>query len=217
MISPYVVYGAPGSGSVPVEAALTLIGTPYDVVGDDVMRPVACNPAANAVNPLHQVPVLGLPNGEVMTESAAILVYLADCHPHARLAPEIWDWRRPAFLRWMTYVSTAIYGLAWIRADPMRLVGDAAQVPVIQERIAERRAECWRCMDSQVEPGAFLLGDDLTVLDLYVATVSRWAPRRSRFYREAPKLGAVVRRVDADPRLAAFWSARFPFSEGWEG
>ena len=217
MTSPYIVYGAPGSGSVPVEAALTLIGTPYDVVGDDVMRPVARNPAANAVNPLHQVPVLGLPSGEVMTESAAILIYLADRYPHARLAPALSDPARPAFLRWMTYVSTAIYSLAWIRADPMRLVADAAQAPVIQERIADRRADCWRYMDGQVNPGAFLLGDDLTVLDLYVATVSRWAPRRSRFYREAPKLGAIVRRVDADPRLAAFWSARFPFSEGWEG
>ena len=217
MTSPYIVYGAPGSGSVPVEAALTLIGTPYDVVGDDVMRPVARNPAANAVNPLHQVPVLGLPSGEVMTESAAILIYLADRYPHARLAPALSDPARPAFLRWMTYVSTAIYSLAWIRADPMRLVADAAQAPVIQERIADRRADCWRYMDGQVNPGAFLLGDDLTVLDLYVATVSRWAPRRSRFYREAPKLGAIARRVDADPRLAAFWSARFPFSEGWEG
>ena len=65
----------------------TLIGAPYDLVGDDVMRPVGCNPAAIAVNPLHQVPVLTLPTGEVMTESAAILIYLADSYPHARLAP----------------------------------------------------------------------------------------------------------------------------------
>src|SRR5579872_6422575 len=129
MTSPYLIYGAPGSGSVPIEAALTLIGAPYDVIGDDVVRPVACNPAANAVNPLHQVPVLGLPGGEVMTESAAILIYLADRHPQARLAPAPGDPGRAAFLRWMTYVSTAIYSLAWIRADPMRLVADATQAP----------------------------------------------------------------------------------------
>lgn len=216
MTSPYLIYGAPGSGSVPIEAALTLIGAPYDVIGDDVVRPVACNPAANAVNPLHQVPVLGLPGGEVMTESAAILIYLADRHPQARLAPAPGDPGRAAFLRWMTYVSTAIYSLAWIRADPMRLVADATQAPVIQERIADRRAACWRHMDNQIKPGAFLLGDALTVLDLYVATVSRWSPRRSRFYREAPGMAAVVRRIDADTRLAALWAARFPFVDGWE-
>jgi GST-like protein len=217
MTKPYTLYGAPGSGSVPIEAALTLIGSPYDVIGEDVVRPVAFNPAANALNPLNQVPVLVLPSGEVMTESAAILIYLADQHPQARLAPALDDRRRAAFLRWMTYVSTAIYGLAWIRADPMRLVADPAQAPVIQDRIAGRRADCWRYMDAQIEPGPFLLGDALTVLDLYVATVSRWSPRRSRFYSEAPQMAAIVRRVDADPRLAGFWNARFPFAEGWEG
>jgi len=216
MTNSYTVYGAAGSGSVPVEAALTLIGVPYDVVGDGAMRPVANNPAANAINPLHQVPVLRLPDGEVMTESAAILIYLADRHPEAGLAPSPGGFKRAAFLRWMTYVSTAIYSLAWIRADPMRLVADATQASVIQDRIANRRAECWRHMDGQVKSGTFLLGDELTVLDLYVATVSRWSPRRNRFYREAPGLGAVARRVDADPRLAALWAARFPFVEGWD-
>jgi len=217
MTKSYTVYGAPGSGSVPIEAALTLIGAPYDVIGDDVVRPVAFNPAANTLNPLNQVPVLVLPGGEVMTESAAILIYLADQYPQARLAPALDDRRRPAFLRWMTYVSTAIYGLAWVRADPMRLVGDVAQAPIIQDRIADRRAGCWRHMDAQIEPGPFLLGDALTVLDLYVATVSRWSPRRSRFYGEAPRMATIVRRVDADPRLTGFWNARFPFAEGWEG
>ncbi len=52
-MKPFLVYGAPGSGSVPVEAALTLIGVPFEVVGDAIMRPVAYNSAANALNPLH--------------------------------------------------------------------------------------------------------------------------------------------------------------------
>jgi len=217
MSKPYTVYGAPGSGSVPVEAALTLIGAPYEVVGDDIVRPVAYNPAANALNPLNQVPVLVLPTGEIMTESAAMLIYLADQHPEAKLAPALGDRHRADFLRWMSYVSTAIYGLAWIRADPMRLVADGAQVPIIQDRIAERRANCWRHMDAQINPGDFLLGETLTVIDLYVATVSRWSPRRSRFYSEAPRMADIVRRVDGDPRLATFWKARFPFADGWEG
>jgi hypothetical protein len=40
----YVIYGSPGSGSVPIEAALTLIGTPYEVIGETVLRDVAHNP-----------------------------------------------------------------------------------------------------------------------------------------------------------------------------
>jgi GST-like protein len=50
-----------------------------------------------------------------------------------------------------------------------------------------------------------------------MAVVSRWSPRRARFYDAAPGLAAVVRAVDAEPRLADFWAARFPFEAGWEG
>jgi GST-like protein len=214
---PYIVYGSPGSGSVPVEAALTLIGVPYEVIGETILRDVAHNPDVFKVNPLGQVPALVLSGREVMTESAAILIWLADRYPDARLGPPPADQRRPAFLRWMAYVSSAIYGLAWVRGDPMRLVSDERQTEVVLNRIADRRANCWRLMDAQIEPGRFLLGDELSVLDLYVATVSRWSPRRRRFYREAPKMAEIVRRVDADPRLAELWATRFPFHEGWEG
>ncbi len=212
----YTVYGAPASGSVPIEAALTLAGVPYEVVGGELVRDVATSPEMLAVNPLGQVPALILPNGEVMTESAAILIYLADRHPEAQLGPMAGDSGRPMFLRWMTYVSAAIYSLAWIRSDPMRLVSDAHQVAAVQEKIADRRAECWRKMNDQIGAGSFLLGDRLSVLDLYVATVSRWSPRRRRFYHEAPDMAAIVRRVDADPRLAPLWEKRFPFTAGWE-
>jgi GST-like protein len=217
MDGPYVVYGSPGSGSVPVEAALTLIGARYEVIGETVLRDVARNPAVFRVNPLGQVPALVLPGGGVMTESAAILIWLADRYPNAGLAPLATDERRPGFLRWMAYVSSAIYGLAWVRGDPMRLVSDERQVEVVLDRIARRRANCWRWMDEQIQPSRFLLGDGLGVLDLYVATVSRWSPRRQCFYREAPRMAEVVRRVDADPRLTEFWQARFPFYEGWDG
>jgi GST-like protein len=54
----------------------------------------------------------------------------------------------------------------------------------------------------------YILGDELSVLDLYVTVVSCWGPRRPRFYQEAPKMAEVVRRVDQDPRLQAFWSER---------
>jgi GST-like protein len=213
----YVVYGSPGSGSVPVEAALALVGAPYEVIGEVVLRDVAHNPAVFKVNPLGQVPALVLPSGEVMTESAAILIWLADRFPDAALAPAPTDQRRPAFLRWMAYVSSAIYGLAWVRGDPMRIISDERQAEVVLNRIADRRADCWRWMDAQIEPHRYLLGDELSVLDLYVATVSRWSPRRARFYREAPRMAEIVRRVDAEPRLAELWKARFPFHDGWEG
>jgi GST-like protein len=210
---PITIYGAPATGSVPIEAALTLLDLPYALVeGESDRRYDVTGP----LNPLRQIPTLVLPGGEVMTESAAMLIWLADRYPEGRLAPPPLHRRRAAYLRWMIFVSSAIYALAWVRNDPLRLVSDEAQSPLIQQRIAERRVQCWRAMDEQINPGQYILGDELSVLDLYVTVISRWSPRRTAFYAAAPRMAEIVRRVDAEPRLAEFWTKRFPFTEGWE-
>lgn len=205
----YLLYGAKGSGAVAVEAALRVAGQPYELVeaytfsdrddsGDEVLK----------ANPMRQVPALVLPDGEVLTESAAILVRLAELHPEARMAPGPDDPGRGQFLRWTSFVSSAIYALYWVKDDPSRLVPDPAGHVELETRVLDRIAECWGIMEGQVSPGRYILGGELTVLDLYVATVSRFRPRRRRFYEVAPRMGEVVKRVDDDPRLAAMWLDR---------
>lgn len=216
MDKPITIYGALGSGSVPVEAALSLIGLPYDVV-ETSLDTIATDRGFARVNPMRQIPGMVLPGGELVTESAAILTWLADRYPDARLAPPVLHRKRPAFLRWMSFVSSAIYALYWIRDDPSRLSDDPAEQARIRERTAARMLDCWATMEAQVEPGLYIQGDTLGVLDLYITVLSRWGPRRKRFYAVAPRLGEVVRRVDAEPRLEAVWAERFPFDAGWEG
>ena len=210
------VFGAVGSGSIPVEATLTLLDIPYELIEAVTWEDEAARKRVEAVNPMRQVPALVFPSGEIMTESAAILIYLADQHPEARLAPAIGDPRRAQYLRWMAYVSSAIYSLFWIKGDPLRIAASKKDAPHVIDRVHDRIAECWWRMDEQINPGRYILGDDLSVLDLYVTVVSRFGPWRTRFYKTAPKLGAIVRRVDADPRLQDFWAKRYPFEEGWE-
>lgn len=211
------LYGAKGSGSVAVEAAMTLTGVPYELVDVSMDSPEELVAGVGPVNPMKQVPALLLPSGELMTESAAMLIGLADLHPEARMAPAPADPGRAQFLRWMIYIPASIYSLYWIRDVPSRLAADKDAESVLLERTADRIADCWKVMDEQVSPGLYILGDEMTVLDLYVTVVSRWGPRRRRFYEVAPKMAEVVRRVDADPRLARFWAERYPFEDGWEG
>ncbi|HYE43041.1 MAG TPA: glutathione S-transferase family protein [Caulobacteraceae bacterium] len=213
----WVVYGAAGSGSVPVEAAMTLIGLDYEVVeGATWTHDPEILARVETVNPLKQIPAVVTPDRRTMTESAAILTWLADSHPAAGLAPALDDPMRGQFLRWMVFVPASIYALYWIRDEPTRLV-PADLAAQVKARTAERIAECWGMMESQLTPGRYLLGEEMTVLDLYVAVVSRWGPRRRRFYEVAPRMSEVIRRVDADPRLDRFWAERFPFEAGWEG
>ena len=63
-------------------------------------------------------------------------------------------------------------------------------------------------MDAQVEPGCFILGDDLSVLDLYVTVTSRWGRAGCASIKKRP---SAQRSSDgSDPRLTKFWSERFP-------
>lgn len=218
----YTLYGAPGSGAVPVHLALTLIGLPVRTVdmapweGEDERVRVA------AVNPARQVPALVTPEGELLTESAAIMLWLGERHPQAGLAPPLDHPLRAQYLRWMSYVATQIYALFWVRDDPARLAPDPAAQPALLARSAEHIAQRWQLMDTQLRTltptGApFLLGDRLGMLDLYVAVASRWTPGRTRFAQAAPHLLQAVQRVDAEPRLQAVWAERFPATENEGG
>ena len=208
--SSLTLYGAQASGSIAVEAALTLLGLPYSLIEGATWAEEEARDRVAPVNLMRQIPTLVMPDGEVMTESAAILIYLADLHAHASLAPAPHDARRRQYLRWMIYVSSAIYSLHWIKPDVQRIGAPQSARTAVVDAVHDRIAFCWSSMDSQLNPGRYLLGDELSVLDLYVTVVSRFGPWRDRFYEVAPRMTPVVRRVDDDSRLADFWRERFP-------
>lgn len=204
------LYGSAASGSVAVEAALWLLGIEADVIEGATWAEPAARDRVAPVNPMRQIPTLVLPGGEVMTESAAILIHLADLHPAAGLAPAPGTPARAQFLRWMLYVSSAIYSLPWIKPDVRRIGAPPEAREAVVEAVHDRIAFCWSQMDAQLSPRRYLLGDGLSVLDLYVNVVSRFGPWRERFGEAAPRMAAAVQRVDEDPRLSALWARRFP-------
>jgi GST-like protein len=204
MSEAFVVYGEAGTGSVAVEATLTLLGADYRVENVPEAQLGAIP------NPMAQVPALVLPSGELMTESAAILIWLADAYPTARLAPAIDSPLRPVFLRWMAFVSSAIYAHYWARDFPVRLVKEPAAQAEVKASLNARIAHGWEVMEAGITPGRYLLRDEFSVLDIYVTVISRWTPRKALHERVAPKIGEVVRRVETDPRLASLWAERFP-------
>src|SRR5690606_1301939 len=104
------------------------------------------------------------------------------------------------------------------RDEPERIAGDNKAVyPELLQRTADRIAHCWNVMDSQLTPQLFLLGQQMSVLDIYVTVASRWTPVRRRFYQVAPGMAEVVRRVDGFVQFKDFWAWRFPFNTDWDG
>src|SRR5262252_5996469 len=100
------VLATKGCGSAIVEATLAIAGIPYDREEHDYGKPEG-RAAIAAFNPLGQVPTVVLPDGAVMTESAAIALYVADRTPG--LLPPAGDPTRPAALRWLVFLVAAIY------------------------------------------------------------------------------------------------------------
>lgn len=205
---PYQLLGSPGCGSVLVEAALVLAGLPFECedLAFEALGPQ--HPRLGALNPLGQVPVLVLPDGQVMTESAAIVLHLADIAPRASLVPPPGDARRPAFLRWLLTLVAAIYPTFTYADFPERFVpaGDAAKQ--LAASSLARRQVLWTHVEAAAGAPWFL-GERFSMLDVYVAAMTRWRPRRAWFAVNAPKLAAIAARADALPALAGVWRRNF--------
>lgn len=130
-MSGFVLYGTPGWGSALVEAQLDFYQLNYrfETVGDLFMD-ASARAKLEGVNPLTQVPTLVLPGGEVMTESAAITLWLAAYTGRDDLVPGPGAPGQAALLRWLVFLVTNIYPTFTYADDPSRFVSvEAAQAP----------------------------------------------------------------------------------------
>jgi glutathione S-transferase len=145
-----------------------------------------------AINPKGYVPALKLANGEVLTEAAALLQYLADQAPQAGLAPTPGSLERYRFIEWLTFISSEIhkgFGPLWSPATP-----EATRNAAI-ERLGQRFAY----LDAQLAEGPFLMGEEFTAADAYLFTVLNWATFHKIDLSPYPKLQAYLKRVSARP------------------
>lgn len=204
----YELFASPTAGSAVIEAALELTGTPYRTI---MATPWEAGERAGAMerlaalNPLRQVPVLVLPDGSVMTESAAMILHLAAQCPEAGLVPGEADPERPAFLRWLLFLVASIYPTFTFADTPSRWVsGDEAQAE-LRSRIEAYRKDLWSWMEAACGTPWFL-GNRFSAIDLYVCVMNRWRPNSAWFEEQCPKLHAVATALRADPRLAGVWA-----------
>jgi len=191
-----------GWGSVIAEAALAAAGVPYDREEVDMD---GGREALRAVNPLGQLPTVVLPDGNVMTESAAIVIRLAELAPDAGLAPPPSSPDRARFLRWLTFLVAAVYPTFTYGDEPTRWVTAGEE---LRRSTNEHRVALWRQLEA--EAGApWFLGSTYSALDIYVCAMTRWRPGRAWFAEHAPRLHAIAIACDRRPELAAVWKANF--------
>jgi GST-like protein len=206
------LYENPGWGSAIVEAQLEIYGLPVELVAvGDIYEDVAAREALGRVNPLVQVPVLVLEDGQVMTESAAITLYLAEVVGSDVLVPGAGAPDRAAFLRWLVFIVANIYPCFTFADVPTRFVPEA-EGAAFKERVTDHATRLWKVVAAEAERrgGPWLLGERFTALDIYLAVMVHWRPRRAAFERETPVLAAIAARTAARPDLQAVMTRNFP-------
>lgn len=205
----FTLYGRDGWGSVLVETQLALYGLPFRVetVGD-LLRAADARQAIVDLNPIAQIPTLLLPDGRVMTESAAITLYLPDIARSDLLVPRPDALERASFLRWLVFLVANVYPTFTYADVPTRFVPEAAADPFLAA-VDQHRKTLWRAVEGAVSEPWFL-GARFSALDLYLGTMTRWEPGQAWFATETPRLAAIGARARADDRVAAIFARHFP-------
>ncbi|HEU4530913.1 MAG TPA: glutathione S-transferase family protein [Steroidobacteraceae bacterium] len=206
---PYLLFTSKGCGSVLVEAMLELARVPYEREEHAFEQLGPSNARITRFNPLGQVPTLVLPDGSVMTESAAIALYLSEQAPEAGLAPPVGDDSRPQFLRWLIFLVADVYATYYYADKPEKFVNGAQAAGELKASIRAHRENLWRMVERAIEPAPWFLGRQLSALDVFVTVMTRWTPRREWFAANCPKLTSIVRRLDDDARLKPIWQRNF--------
>ena len=201
------LYFTPGRSWLP-RWLLGEMGEPFELVTLDIQKGEQTAPAYLAVNPLGKLPALDV-DGEIITETAAVCLYLADLRPEQGLAIPHGARGRGRYLSLMIHASTAL---------------EPAIEDVILKRTSDRMMVGWNPIKDelafaqrQLGDGPYLFGDRFTAADVMMGGVLVWA---SQFpdVDLSPALRAYVERLMARPPLAElFDEARAALSAAQAG
>jgi GST-like protein len=205
----YVLYGADRSGSCIVEAALAEIGTDFELNPVDLKSEAQRDAEYASVNPQRKIPTLISPEGETLTESAAIVVTLSERHPQAELLPAVGSQERARALRWMLFAAAELYPVIEIVDYPDRFSPSEAATPGVREVALETWRSRWLKVEQTLGEGPFLLGSRFCATDIYLAVVSRWSLRDDWRTANIPKLERLTAAVADRPKIREIWRRHF--------
>lgn len=139
-----------------------------------------------SINPQGAVPTLELDDGEVLTENAAVLQYLAALAPEANLAPQdgMTHWR---LLETLNFIATELHkGFSPLFHKPS---------PAVREAIGKQMENRLALLEGKLGENPFLLGDRFTIADAYAFVILRWAQKFRIDTSELQKLTAYFERL----------------------
>jgi GST-like protein len=207
----YVLYGDKGSGAFCVAAALAEAGAAVETRPVNLDADEQRGEEFRALNPSGKIPVLVLPDGIVVAETAALLTLIAERHPEAQLLPAPGAADRGPALRWLSFMAAEIYPMVEVSDYPERFLADHKGAAVLKQAAKKRIRERLTAVEAAVQ-GPWFLGEVFSALDLYAVMFTRWRDARENGWREEflPKLCTIADALKQRPAIAPVWEAYFP-------
>jgi len=155
------LFFAPQTRSITALWMLLEAGAPYEIVRVNIRAPGHPSAEFCQVNPMGKVPALQ-DGGLGFGETSAILLYIADKFPQAKLAPLPTDPNRGRFLQWLMYPPTTI--------EPAMMEKRRGSEPMTTAAGWGDYDRAMAALEGAMTPGKWLFGDQFTAADLYVAS-----------------------------------------------
>lgn len=198
----YKLYAAYGTMGLPVHITLEALKVPYEIKYLDLENNEQKSPEYLKINPNGRIPALVLQNGQVIYESSAILLTLADSHPEARLSPRLDDPQRPVFLQWMFFLTNSLQASMLNSKYPNRLVGDVSEE--VLKAVSQGAACCVnRYLDIidqyLAQNGPYFMGEQVSVADFHFTLCCRAIRDFARPPRSYPHIAKLLDKVDILP------------------
>jgi glutathione S-transferase len=191
------LYFAPGACSLSPHIVLRELGLPFDLVKVDLgAKTTADGDDYTTINPKGYVPALLTNDGRVLTEGPAVIQYLADRKPEARLAPANGSFARYELQEWLNFISTEIHKSFSPLFNP-------AMPEAAKEIYTAKLRQRFAGLDAVLAKQDFLTGAQFSVADAYLYTVLRWAAHFKIDLNQWPALAGFFARVDARPAVKA--------------
>jgi glutathione S-transferase len=207
----YTVFGDKGSGAFSAEAVLAEAGAPYEFYPVSLEKNEQRKPEFLAINPSGKIPALRLPEGEVITESAGILLTIADHFPNARLLPPQASAARAQAYRWLAFMAGEIYPMVEVSDYPERFAPEGVEAEALRNKARERIRERLSIVERFVA-GPWFLPSGFSILDIYASMFTRWRGSIGKEWlaeRHIPRLEAVSSGVATRKAIEPVWARHF--------
>ena len=207
----YKLYGHNGSGSAAIEMALIAVGEKFELIDVASWEPETPIHELTKVNPLSQIPTIILPGGQILTESAAILIYLGDKYPSSGILAQESHQRIKA-IQGLIYLAANCYPAVGIIDFPERWTSGASssEYENIKSGTRQRLYYLWDIFADTFVGTPYLNGPRPGILDFYTVNICRMFSAHKHLEKSRPEFFHLLSTVEHDPSISDVISRHWP-------